>query len=93
MSHHIAAFIAREFTNKMKQPTKRQEVRRAETVFVLLACHGRQTSERMHLKRVVMVKSEFSRMYHEVCKRKRERMVPTNVLVILFISSVPVHAF
>jgi len=56
MSHQIVAFVTREFVDSVKQPTRSQELRRTEPVFMLLICHGMQTSERMHPKKVVVVK-------------------------------------
>lgn len=60
ISHHIPASIAREFTNNIKQPTRSQEYRSTDPVLMPLIRHGRQTSERMHPKRVVIVKSVSS---------------------------------
>ena len=56
MSHQIVAFITREFTNNIKQPTRSQELKSTDPMFMLSIFHGMQTSERMHPKRVVMVK-------------------------------------
>jgi hypothetical protein len=56
MSHQILAFIAREFTKSTKQPTRSQELRSAELMFMLLVRHGRQKSERMNPKRDMMIK-------------------------------------
>lgn len=56
ISHQILVFITREFTKSTKQPTRSQELRSTELMFVLLVRHGRQRSEKMHPKKVVMIK-------------------------------------
>ena len=60
MSHQIAVFMTREFTNNTKQPTRSQELRSTELMFMLSTCHDMQTSERMDPKRVVAVKRASS---------------------------------
>ena len=60
MSHQIKAFMAMEFTNNIKQPTRSQELRRTKSMSMLLICHGRQANERMHPERVVVVKRASS---------------------------------
>jgi len=60
MSHQIVALVTREFADSVMQPTRSQALRRAEPMFTLSICHGMQTSERMHPKRVVVVKRESS---------------------------------
>jgi hypothetical protein len=52
--------MAREFTNNMKQPTRSQEHRSTDPMFILLFFHGRQTSEWMHPKKAVAVKRASS---------------------------------
>jgi len=91
MSHQIVAFMTREFTHSTKQPTRSQEFRSTELMFVLLICHGRQTSERMHPKRVVTVKRVSSVGGVMRYRRGRETVVPTNGCDILFIPSTSAH--
>lgn len=50
------AFIAREFTKKTRHPTRSQEMRRTELMFILFVCHDRQQSERRHPKRAATIK-------------------------------------
>ena len=73
MSHQILAFIAREFTNNTKQPTRSQELRSTEPIFMLLTCHGIQSNEKMHPKRVLRVKRVSSVWGVMRCTRGRER--------------------
>lgn len=73
MSHQISVFIAREFTRKTRKPTRSQELRSKELMFALSICHGRQQSERMHPRRVIIVKRVSSVVMKDVRERDSDK--------------------
>ena len=84
ISHQILAFIASEFKKKTEQPTKSQELRTTEQMFMFFR-HGKQDSARMHPKRVITVKrvSSVDGVMMRTEERKRERFRQTSTTCYL----------